>query len=478
VVGIKSCGVYIPFNRLERKRICEAYSKKGDRGEKAVASYDEDSITMAVAAAADCCGLVESPNVQGVYMASTTLPYKEKQCATVVAAALDVGQEVKTADFASSLRCGSTAMISAFAEAEKGNDMLVTASDRRTPFLDGANELLFGDGAAAFVLGSENLIAELKGSLTISRDFYDLWRSEGEPFVKSWEDRFAITQQYMPVMKKAAAQILEQCGLEAKDIAKAVIYAHTARYQGDLARALGFTPEQLQDCLYESIGNTGCAAGPIMLCAALENSKPGDKILYLGYGEGCDAMIFETTEAVADLPKRVKEGIEHKRTTMPYEKYLRWRGLLSTEPQRRPPLRRMSLPEYYRVPGKNFALYGTRCVEYLFGYKASKVYQILFCLFACIAGSVELDLAWAISDTLNGLMAVPNLLALALLSPVVIKLSKEYFDQVKANMHDGKVRIACDEIALPEMNIPELGKTVSRAMSVLDPDGVFHLILG
>jgi len=361
VVGIKSCGVYIPFNRLERKRICEAYSKKGDRGEKAVASYDEDSITMAVAAAADCCGLVESPNVQGVYMASTTLPYKEKQCATVVAAALDVGQEVKTADFASSLRCGSTAMISAFAEAEKGNDMLVTASDRRTPFLDGANELLFGDGAAAFVLGSENLIAELKGSLTISRDFYDLWRSEGEPFVKSWEDRFAITQQYMPVMKKAAAQILEQCGLEAKDIAKAVIYAHTARYQGDLARALGFTPEQLQDCLYESIGNTGCAAGPIMLCAALENSKPGDKILYLGYGEGCDAMIFETTEAVADLPKRVKEGIEHKRTTMPYEKYLRWRGLLSTEPQRRPPLRRMSLPEYYRVPGKNFALYGTRC---------------------------------------------------------------------------------------------------------------------
>ena len=80
-----------------------------------------------------------------------------------------------------------------------------------------------------------------------------------------------------------------------------------------------------------------------------------------------------------------------------------------------------------------WALYGSRCVEYLFGYKASKVYQVIFCLFACIAGTVELSLAWAIADTLNGLMAIPNLIALALLGPVVIKLSKEYFSQVKAN---------------------------------------------
>ena len=79
-----------------------------------------------------------------------------------------------------------------------------------------------------------------------------------------------------------------------------------------------------------------------------------------------------------------------------------------------------------------WALYGTRCVEYLFGYKASKVYQVIFCLFACIAGAVKLDLAWAIADTLNGLMAIPNLIALALLSPVVIKLTKEYFAEVKA----------------------------------------------
>ena len=79
-----------------------------------------------------------------------------------------------------------------------------------------------------------------------------------------------------------------------------------------------------------------------------------------------------------------------------------------------------------------WALYGTRCVEYLFGFKASKVYQVIFCLFACIAGTVKLDLAWGIADTLNGLMAIPNLIAVALLSPVVIRLTKEYFADVKA----------------------------------------------
>ena len=80
-----------------------------------------------------------------------------------------------------------------------------------------------------------------------------------------------------------------------------------------------------------------------------------------------------------------------------------------------------------------WALYGTRCVEYLFGFKASKVYQIIFCLFACIAGAIEFSLAWDIADTLNGLMAIPNLIAVALLSPVVIKLSKEYFAGIKKN---------------------------------------------
>ena len=79
-----------------------------------------------------------------------------------------------------------------------------------------------------------------------------------------------------------------------------------------------------------------------------------------------------------------------------------------------------------------WALYGTRCVEYLFGYKATKVYQVIFCVFACIAGTVKLSLAWAIADTLNGLMAIPNMIALFALSGVVAKETKKFFDKRKA----------------------------------------------
>ena len=79
-----------------------------------------------------------------------------------------------------------------------------------------------------------------------------------------------------------------------------------------------------------------------------------------------------------------------------------------------------------------WALYGSRCVEYLFGHKASKIYQVIFCIFACLAGGVELTLAWNIADTLNGLMAIPNLVALAFLAPTVVQLTREYFDEVKA----------------------------------------------
>ena len=79
-----------------------------------------------------------------------------------------------------------------------------------------------------------------------------------------------------------------------------------------------------------------------------------------------------------------------------------------------------------------WGLYGTRCMEYLFNYKVAKVYQVIFCLVMVVGGILKLDLAWAIADTLNGLMAIPNLIAILALSPVVIKLTKDYFAGVKA----------------------------------------------
>jgi len=75
-----------------------------------------------------------------------------------------------------------------------------------------------------------------------------------------------------------------------------------------------------------------------------------------------------------------------------------------------------------------WALYGTRCVEYLFGLKATKIYQWIFIVVVVIGATTSLDVVWDVADTLNGLMAIPNFIALFALSGVVTKLTKEYFD--------------------------------------------------
>ena len=78
-----------------------------------------------------------------------------------------------------------------------------------------------------------------------------------------------------------------------------------------------------------------------------------------------------------------------------------------------------------------WSLYGTRCVEFLFGAKARRPYQILFCLLIVVGAVTELDLVWTIADVLNGFMAIPNLIAVLLLSPVVLKLTREHFKALK-----------------------------------------------
>jgi len=75
----------------------------------------------------------------------------------------------------------------------------------------------------------------------------------------------------------------------------------------------------------------------------------------------------------------------------------------------------------------SWGLYGTRCWEFLLGEKAVRPYQIIYTLVVIISATMNLSLAWDIADTLNGLMAIPNLIALIVLSPIVFKTTKEFF---------------------------------------------------
>ena len=75
----------------------------------------------------------------------------------------------------------------------------------------------------------------------------------------------------------------------------------------------------------------------------------------------------------------------------------------------------------------SWALYGTRCCEFIFGPKAIKPYQVVFVIVVIVGATMALSLAWDIADTLNGLMAIPNLIALVGLSGVVVRETKRHF---------------------------------------------------
>ena len=81
-----------------------------------------------------------------------------------------------------------------------------------------------------------------------------------------------------------------------------------------------------------------------------------------------------------------------------------------------------------------WGLYGTRCVEFLLGTRANRPFMILYALVAIVGGTMELGLMWNIAETFNGLMVIPNLIAVFLLSGVVVRLVKEYFDREGKNV--------------------------------------------
>ncbi|MCL0079167.1 hypothetical protein M1O56_05870 [Dehalococcoidia bacterium] len=203
MIGIKSYGAYVPRYRIDRNVIYSAMGWLNPAiymaGEKAVANWDEDSISMAVAAAIDCLNGMERGKIDGLYLATTTPPYMLRQNSGIVAGALDLRSEIRTADFAGSTKSGTSGLLSAL-DAIKGGgagNVLVCASDCRTSKPGSAQEHLYGDGAAALLLGNEGVIATLEGHCSVSYDFPDRWRASDERFEHAWEDRFIRDEGYV-----------------------------------------------------------------------------------------------------------------------------------------------------------------------------------------------------------------------------------------------------------------------------------------
>jgi hydroxymethylglutaryl-CoA synthase len=363
MVGITSIGAYIPIYRLSLKDIGKMWGSKTTDGEKAVAGYDEDAITMAVAAALDCMKRSDE-EAEGLYFATATSPYREKQNAAIIAGALDLKRRCHTADFANSLRAGSTALKAAMDAVRGGSakHMLVVASDCRVGAPKGRFEQILGDSAAALSIGSNNVIADLEAGYSLFNEFTDVWRTQNDLFLQSGEGRFIDEAGYMPAMQEAILELMKENSLSSKDFSKVVFYAHDARSHAALARNLGFEKSQVQDPLFDRIGNTGTAAALISLAAALEEATPGDRILFANYGDGCDAFIFRATEHIAKIQSApiMKDRISTK-VYIDYGKYLEWRNLISVEAPSLPERSEPSLASRWRERRTVSSLYGFKC---------------------------------------------------------------------------------------------------------------------
>ncbi|RMD84657.1 MAG: hydroxymethylglutaryl-CoA synthase family protein [Candidatus Dadabacteria bacterium] len=363
MTAILSYGAYVPFYRLARATISAALGVDAGKGARAVASYDEDTVTMAVEAARACMAAAGAAVPDVVSFATTDPPYLEKLNAATVHAALDLPSEARAVDLACSLRCGLAGLLQAADAAASGRTSLVTMSDIRIGAPEGPAERGGGDGAAAFLVGPGKGIARIVETYSETHEYLAQWRAPGQRFARAWEERFALTQAYQPLMQRAAATLLERAGVGVERIKAAVLDAPNPRAAGPVAKAIGLRPEQMVDSLLTEIGHTGTAHAGLMLASALDRAEPGDLLLVVSVSDGVDGLLLEVTEGRKTFePRRtVAALVASKRDDLPYTRYLKWRGLLETEPPRRPDPDRPAAPPSLRSERWKFAFVGSQC---------------------------------------------------------------------------------------------------------------------
>jgi 3-hydroxy-3-methylglutaryl CoA synthase/uncharacterized OB-fold protein len=363
MAGIVSYGTYVPYRRLKRSAIAQVLGTPTGKGERAIASFDEDSVSMAVEAARDALAAAPAGDIEALFFATSTPPYAEKLNAALIGAATRLPGEIRASDSTGSVRAGMSALLQG-ADAVSGGAkrVLVTMGDCRLAAPEGKAEQTTGDGAAAFVLGNDNLLAEIVASSSLTREFLDSWRAPGERFSHSWEERFALTQAYSPLLSDVIKNILEKAKVAPGDIAKIILDAPNPRAADEISRGLKLDPAKFADSFALTVGQTGAAHPGLMLASVLPLAKAGDLILVATVADGADAMLLRVTPAAVNFKPVHSVGrmIESK-GDVTYANYLKWREILPTEPPRRPDPDRPAGPPMMRSEKWKFGFIGSRC---------------------------------------------------------------------------------------------------------------------
>jgi 3-hydroxy-3-methylglutaryl CoA synthase len=340
MIGITAFGGYLPRLRLARDAAAQAnawYAPQflGRKGSRAVANWDEDSVTMAVAAARDCLGASEDPShVRSVLLATNTPPFAERLNSAIVSGALTLDDAVEAADLIGSQRVGLAAITQAVARATAfRGDVLVLAADRRKTRPGSTQELEYGDGAAAVLIGREKVLAEFLGASTLSVDFVDRFRAFDSDIDYHWEERWVRDEGVSKLAPRVIAEALREAGVAAQDVDHFLFPSGLARMDAQVAKACGVRGEAIADALMDRIGDCGAAHGLLMLAHTLERAKPGQVILLAQFGSGAQAIVLRVTEEIERFrPARgVSEWLTRGKETRDYTRFLSFGGQIQLE---------------------------------------------------------------------------------------------------------------------------------------------------
>jgi hydroxymethylglutaryl-CoA synthase len=335
--GILAFGAYIPRLRLARRAIAEANAwfnpalKGQAKGERAICNWDEDAVTMAVEAARDALAERDRAAITALHFASTSFPFADRLNAGIVAQALNLDPAVAALDVTATQRAGTSALISALRGGTAAT--LVIAADKRRTRAASPLEMSVGDAAAAILVGEGEACARLVASASMTADFVDHYRGEDTAFDYQWEERWIRDAGYMKIVPPVIAQCLKTAGLEPGAVAHFCMPATLPRVAATIAKAAGIGEKAVRDNLHAGCGEAGAAHPLIMLIAALEEAKPGERILVVGFGQGADALLFEATAAILQQPARrgVRGHLARRKEETSYGKYLAFNDLVEIE---------------------------------------------------------------------------------------------------------------------------------------------------
>ncbi|MFX1280389.1 MAG: hypothetical protein ACFFA3_13355, partial [Promethearchaeota archaeon] len=327
MIGIKSYGAYLPKYLLPRELIARAWDFPAVPGTKAFASIDEDSITMAVEAGLDCLSGIDPKSIDGLFFASTTQVYTEKDSASFIATVLDMREDIITADFTDSLKAGTTALARAMDTIKANKDIgsiLIIASDTREPEPATMWEFGFADGAAAFLVSEEdNLPLVIDDYYSISVNVTGPWkRTKEDSFIRTFEAKMD-NQFYAQTITKVMSEIMKRNNLKPEDIDVAAYYYNNPRTHARISKRMNFAQGVAQDGLFFQVGDLGTPMSFMLLISAMKRPKEEAKVILAGFGDGGDAFLMHVQDrkALRDLSKNHMGITGHQKTMKAIKNY-------------------------------------------------------------------------------------------------------------------------------------------------------------